>query len=204
MFIGEELAEIHPAPSATASKDEFRTWAKMMRTRIRSTPNVAEAQIAIAQYVAQIEGFKNAENVLTYVAFGSEVRMRSIMDLHPEKHYFSTRIERQEKGEMTIRSLRGAKMIKHPFGPYEPSEDSDIADPQSIDVAIVPGLAFDQEGRRLGYGRGFYDRMIPRMRDDVVLIGVTFNALITSSLPSEEHDERVHYIVSESGIFPTN
>lgn len=75
----------------------------------------------------------------------------------------------------------------------------DDVDPTWPDVVMVPGLAFTPAGQRLGQGGGWYDRFLPRLRDDAVTIGVAFDEQIVESLPVEDHDIAVDVVVTESG-----
>lgn len=73
-------------------------------------------------------------------------------------------------------------------------------DPTTFDVVIVPGVAFCADGRRLGQGRGWYDRFLPRLRPDAVTIGVCFAEYLLDDLPVEDHDRRVDHVVTDGGI----
>lgn len=78
-------------------------------------------------------------------------------------------------------------------------EDDPIADPGSIDVVIVPGLAFTAHGHRLGQGGGWYDRFLPRLRADATIVGVGFAPQIVDELPTEPHDVRMDRVVTDVG-----
>lgn len=73
------------------------------------------------------------------------------------------------------------------------------ADPASIDVAIVPGLAFTPAGERLGQGGGWYDRVLAETRGDCVVIGVCFAAQLVEEVPVDEYDRPVDVVVTELG-----
>ncbi|MDO4789471.1 MAG: 5-formyltetrahydrofolate cyclo-ligase [Porphyromonas sp.] len=68
-----------------------------------------------------------------------------------------------------------------------------------IDVVIVPGLAFDHKGARLGRGKGFYDRFL-NAHPDKVKIGYAFDCQILPEIPTEEHDIKMDYVISASGL----
>jgi 5-formyltetrahydrofolate cyclo-ligase len=74
------------------------------------------------------------------------------------------------------------------------------ADPASIDVVIVPGLAFTPDGRRLGQGGGWYDRLLPTLRADALVVGVCFREQLVDALPVEDHDVAVHVVVTDAGV----
>lgn len=71
------------------------------------------------------------------------------------------------------------------------------AEPEMIDVVIVPGLAFDWRGNRLGRGGGFYDRFLARLRPDARRIGVAWDVQYVAEVPVEEHDQRMDVIVTD-------
>jgi 5-formyltetrahydrofolate cyclo-ligase len=75
-----------------------------------------------------------------------------------------------------------------------------IVPPEEIDLILVPGLAFTRDGQRLGRGGGFYDRYLASLPPRAMKLGICFQCQMLESLPSEEHDQRVHAIVTEDGI----
>ncbi|WP_413288335.1 5-formyltetrahydrofolate cyclo-ligase [Bdellovibrio sp. HCB337] len=89
--------------------------------------------------------------------------------------------------------------IKGPFGVMEPSEDSQKLSLDELDGILVPGLGFNKKGRRLGKGRGFYDRALADYKGPK--IGVCFDCqVVEEDLPEEEHDIRVDALVTEEAI----
>ena len=77
-------------------------------------------------------------------------------------------------------------------------EDEPAPDPGTVDVVVVPGVAFTADGRRLGQGGGWYDRFLARLRAEAVTIGVAFEVQIVESLPTEPHDVAVDCVVTEA------
>lgn len=86
------------------------------------------------------------------------------------------------------------------WGIPEPKGDREPVDPAKLDVAVVPGSVFDAAGRRCGYGGGFYDAYLPRLREGVPRIGLAFELQLVDDLPCEPHDLAVHVIVTESRV----
>lgn len=85
-------------------------------------------------------------------------------------------------------------LVRGPFGILEPSTLCSILKPDSLDLILVPGIAFDLQGHRLGRGRGFYDRILGGMRGRTC--GVAFEQQIVSRLPIEPHDIRLKYLLT--------
>lgn len=102
-------------------------------------------------------------------------------------------------GKMIYRKARLSDLeMKKEFGPkiLGPKGDAEIVEPQ---VILIPALAFDVTGHRLGRGKGFYDRTFEK-RSDVMKIGVTFEMQMTGMIPYESHDVKMDFIVTEKRI----
>lgn len=74
------------------------------------------------------------------------------------------------------------------------------ADPSEIDLIIVPGVAFDTVGGRIGYGKGCYDRFLSRLLADVPVIGLAYDFQVLPRVPQNTNDIRMDLIVTEKGI----
>jgi 5-formyltetrahydrofolate cyclo-ligase len=68
-------------------------------------------------------------------------------------------------------------------------------------VYVVPGVAFDRCGNRLGHGAGYYDRLLALASPSATLIGLAFDCQMVDSIPVEPHDVRMHYLITESGVY---
>lgn len=103
-------------------------------------------------------------------------------------------------GEMEARlAEEGRPLIRHPFGMLEPGEDAPRLEPEELDLILVPGLAFDRSGGRLGQGGGFYDRYLPRCTG--VTVALCRRDFLLEAVPREKHDRRVDLVVTEEGVF---
>lgn len=87
------------------------------------------------------------------------------------------------------------------FGTSVPAQSAEVLVP---DLVLVPMLAFDREGHRMGYGGGYYDRTIARLREDgdVLAVGLAFSGQVRDDLPVGPHDMRLDWIVTESAALP--
>jgi 5-formyltetrahydrofolate cyclo-ligase len=89
-----------------------------------------------------------------------------------------------------------ADMVPGKFGILEPRADCKVADLKRLDLVLVPGLAFDRHGYRLGRGKGFYDRLLAAVSGRTC--GVAFDAQMISAIPVEPHDIRLNCILTPS------
>ncbi|MCX8163284.1 MAG: 5-formyltetrahydrofolate cyclo-ligase [Candidatus Micrarchaeota archaeon] len=95
-----------------------------------------------------------------------------------------------------VESLDGLELSK--FGVLEPKAEAQDFNTTNIDVAIIPGIVFDKNGYRLGYGLGFYDRFLKDKK--FFKIGLCFSGQILDNLPIEHHDIRLDCLISEKSI----
>lgn len=91
----------------------------------------------------------------------------------------------------------GREFVKGAYGIPEPAADWPVARPRTL---LVPLLAFDKEGRRLGYGGGFYDRTIAALGTPLRLVGVAYAGQEVEALPHEAHDRPLDMLITENGV----
>ena len=94
-----------------------------------------------------------------------------------------------------------ARLVRHPFGMAEPAADLPTLPPEAIRLALVPGLAFDCHGWRLGYGGGYFDRFLKDFSG--VSVGIVFHALLLDEIPHGSFDVPMQWIVTEGDFFVT-
>jgi 5-formyltetrahydrofolate cyclo-ligase len=142
---------------------------------------------------------RTAHAVMAFWSFGSEVPMDPLI-ARLIAAGVTVALPRIVEGELEARAWRpGEAVTETHFGAKEP-EGGQVIDPARLDVVAVPGVAFDREGRRIGYGGGFYDRFLPRT--DAVRAAVAFGVqIVDEPLPAGSFDEPVHTIVTESDTF---
>jgi len=172
------------------TKRAWRAWAREVRAGL----DIPALSAEITAHLLNWPTFRAAEHVLIYLAFGSEVSLEGL--LGEGKRFYATRTA---QGGLTVHRLEGA-LEPHPYGYLQPGGGSEEVSPDTLDLALVPGLAFDHAGNRLGYGKGYYDRLLPKLRAGTPLVGVAPEALIVEMLPCEAHDVRMTHLVSERGV----
>jgi 5-formyltetrahydrofolate cyclo-ligase len=92
-------------------------------------------------------------------------------------------------------------LVTGPRGVLEPDASRcKIVPLERIDIAVLPGLAFDEKGARLGSGKGYYDRLIPRLAITTRKVALTFEEQIVPQIPMESHDKHVDIIITDKRI----
>jgi 5-formyltetrahydrofolate cyclo-ligase len=139
-----------------------------------------------------------ARTVMVFWSFGSEVQTSALIErLHEAgKHVVLPRIA---DGEMAaVAYAPGDPVTATSFGAMEPA-GADVVPAEDVDVVIVPGVAFDRRGRRVGYGGGFYDRLLSRV-PSVAAIAIAFAVQLVDEVPQGRSDRRVDAIVTEDEV----
>lgn len=156
--------------------------AQAIMKRILGMPSVAEA-VRIFCYVSRPPEVDTWELIAALLDRGKEV-------------YCPRMLSGDTMEAVRIDDIQDLKRSK--FGIFEPLTNQDTAAAEEMDVALVPGLAFDRKGTRLGYGKGYYDRFL---RDgDIIKIGIGYAIQIVDTLPEAPHDMGMDMVVTESEI----
>lgn len=145
--------------------------------------------------------FQKAGKVLIYLSGDGEVVTDTLLDRAFElgKQVYVPVVDR-ENNELRISELPGPEKNFRlgAFGIREPAEeDLNFVSPDRIDLVITPGLAFDRQGGRIGYGKGYYDRLLRRLGSHVPRIALAFDFQILDTVPQDGNDVRVDAIITE-------
>jgi 5-formyltetrahydrofolate cyclo-ligase len=140
---------------------------------------------------------------MAFSSFGSEVETAPILERLSSRgaRVILPRVEGSDIEAVAFHP--GDPVRRARYGALEPSGGA-VVPRDEIDVVIVPGLAFEHRGYRVGYGGGFYDRFLRRLRPDAVAIGVGFSAQIVEEVPHDSDDKPVDMVVTEQGIVGPN
>jgi 5-formyltetrahydrofolate cyclo-ligase len=183
-------------PGPNADKTEWRSWAKIARAKL---PDVSE------RICLHLERFLNnlsletgrTISVLAYRALPDEIRLGSLIANLPEVTWLTTKV--QPGVRLSLHDYMLAT-VRNRWGILEPPEDAPSVPFASVDVVLVPGLAFDARGSRLGFGRGYYDRLLALLGPDVLRVGVTRDALVVDRLPSDPWDIAMTHLATGNGV----
>lgn len=168
---------------ASFSDDQFREWNLALTPHLLSTLKNTPPQSRIAAYRSRPR----------------EASLRPLFGL-PFQFCFPKVLSNTE---MEFRLVKRAKEQSEfdvgAYGILEPKEEHPVVEPREMAVAFVPLLAFDGQGGRMGYGKGYYDRILAGFTG--LKIGVAFEWQLSSeTLPMEAHDERLDVVVTEKTI----
>jgi 5-formyltetrahydrofolate cyclo-ligase len=189
-----------PGDPVAVAKEELRRAARGIRDAVGRAEASAAAERA-AEHLLALPRVVAARRVALFAAVGSELdcgpaaralRARGVELAYPRVLRGAERLKFHVVGEET-ELTRGA------FGIPEPSAGAPAAPVSSIDVFVVPGLAFDRSGARVGWGRGYYDRTLAAAPDQL-RVGYCFDCQLVPEVPRDRGDLLMHVIVTESGV----
>jgi 5-formyltetrahydrofolate cyclo-ligase len=104
-----------------------------------------------------------------------------------------------EGASMIFRFARdGCAMVAGPYGVSEPPDTEPVAAPGDIDAMVVPALAIDPRGHRIGYGAGYYDRTLSAYAPPAVTVGVAYDFQLLAEIPDTEGDVAVAWVVTDA------
>jgi len=145
---------------------------------------------------------KNPTSVLIYAPIGCEADPRALMELAPERSYLFPKVAGDHLNIYRMNSR--SRWITGPYGISEPDPESwEPANLSEVDLAVVPGLAFDPKGGRLGRGKGFYDRLLSHSEFRGIKVGLAWDWQVVDEVPCESHDSLMDLVVTPTKIHET-
>jgi 5-formyltetrahydrofolate cyclo-ligase len=186
-----------------ALKQKIRHEARLRRDRQFDREGLSRT---IWQQFLALPQYSAAETLMLYVDTRSEVRTRPFL---PEVIAARKRVVVPycAEGELVLFHLESTdELTPGYFGILEPKPElraltDHRVEPRELDLVMVPGVAFDRRGGRLGYGKGYYDRLLRRARRDTVAAAVAFECQILAEVPMLEYDVFMDKVITETTIY---
>lgn len=188
-------------------KQEFRTKALKNRISLYENKTLYSKSCAqIQQNILQSSFYKEAENICLYVSVKGELQTQDIIKMawQEEKNVLFPLCHKSEKGLMDFALCSSeASLQKGKYDIPEPKADCPIFSPEKLNssktLILVPALAFDEKGFRVGYGGGFYDRYLIKIPNSLS-IGLAFSEHIFPQVPRMSWDINVQYLATEKEL----
>lgn len=181
---------------------------KILRNKIlsiRDSLNRNEKEIMdneIFNKLKNTELYKNARNIFIYISFSNEINTINIIKkaLEDKKDVFIPKIYKTNKSMKAIKLNSFDDLKKNSMGILEPIDDSKYIEKENIDLIVVPGVVFDKDCNRIGYGGGYYDRYLKDIAYKNNKVVLAYDLQVIDKIESEEHDIKVDYIITNSKI----
>jgi 5-formyltetrahydrofolate cyclo-ligase len=165
---------------------------------VRSVKN-----LLIKERMISLPEFVSSHTILFYASFRSEAETSGMIkeSIGAGKRVLLPKVDRENK-KLWLYEIKDISELSPGYmGIPEPSlDDGRIVSPENIDLVVIPGAGFDYSGNRLGYGAGYYDRLLSETGGKLVIVAPAFEEQIVDMIPAEGHDVKVNIIVTDKRI----
>ena len=179
-------------------KNEIRKEFKKKRASMEKT-EVAEKSRVACDLFLKSEIYKNARVIMAYMPLGNETDTSYIIKkAFEDGKRLAFPVTDEQSGEITpCFAFADSNFEKGAFSVIEPA-DKIVANGEDIDVVIVPGIAFDKKGARVGFGKGCYDRFLNKT--NAVKVGFCYSFQLCDDIPADSYDIQMDFLITENEI----
>lgn len=170
--------------------------------RRQSLDDAGPRSEAITQRLLSEFSIHEGSNWLVYISVRNEVRTNDILQqllMTSGQVVVPYCLSNHELGLFQLSDF--SQLERGAFGIREPLTDlraERTVSPETLDLVVMPGVAFDRRGNRIGYGKGYFDRLLEKLNADCTKVALAFDCQIVPEIPIEVHDVPVDYLVTET------
>lgn len=164
----------------------------------------AEESKAVCSRIAVLPQYKKAQRIMAFLSMPGEVCLDSLLDqaIREGRSVYVPRC--LARGVMEAAQLDSvATAVNGEYGIRTAPAENPAASPDTLDLILVPGVAFDEDGRRLGHGAAFYDHFLPKAQQ-ASWVGIAWDMQIVPAVPEEAHDVCIPFILTEQRYIITH
>ena len=180
-------------------KSEIREINKKKRNELGESDVIVKSKLASERFL-ESEFYKNAECIMLYKRLGNETDTEYIIKMaQKDKKRIVFPVTERESGIITpYYANERTTFKKGSFSVYEP-ETGEIAEKSHIDLVLIPGIAFDKNGARVGFGKGCYDMFLKDF--DGIKVGFCYDFQVENEIASDEFDINMDFIITENAVY---
>lgn len=170
---------------------------QQIRAEVKSMTFDPADSTKIWETLAKMEQFISARTVLLFSAMPNEVQTSEFIR---EWEQIKTIVLPVVVGnDLELRQYDPLRLAPGYLGILEPMPEARRIEPSGVDLAVIPGVAFDEKGNRLGHGKGFYDRLLSRL--NCVKVGVAYDGQIFRGIETDVWDQKVDFVITPSNVY---
>ena len=173
-------------------KNQLRQKAK----EIRKSLDVEKLSKNVINHLIDSDMYKQSKNILCYYSIGSEVYTHSLFE-DKSKNWFLPRINADI---LDVCEYSDKLVCKNNFKVLEP-ETEVISDLSTIDLIVIPCICADKKGYRLGYGKGYYDKLLKQFNKNVLMVVLTYSELFFDTVYPDSFDVKSDVIITEKNLY---
>ena len=184
-------------------QDKAEIRKELLRRRDRIPLKVRKAKNRIIrESLLSLEEFRNAGIIFLFASFRTEVDTTELIKilLSMGKHVVLPKVNTYRHDLLLFEVRDFADLTPGYMGIPEPSTGARQMSINDVDIVIIPGAGYDAAGNRIGYGGGYYDRLLSGMEKNVPIVAPAYEEQIIDSIPSEPHDIKVQMIVTDRRV----
>ena len=186
-----EIGKLFPSQKLLREKNQMRELLTQKR-RLLTKEQILEQSALIISQLEQLPCFQSAKTVLLYYPMHNEVNLLPLIKKYKQEKTFLFPVVQRKL--MTACPYEGnAKMHRGKYNIPEPTTPPYRGE---IDLILVPGVAFDLQGNRLGRGGGYYDRFIKSQPHTTTLVGVAYDFQLVDKVPANRYDQKMHHVIT--------
>lgn len=197
------IGEMSPTPevsppfqeSSGEAKAALRARCRQLRDELGETHRLRSSQ-SICDHILKWPGLPSSGAVFTYLPMRGEVDLMPLITAPPPIRWAIPRVVETPTHHLVFHAYDPERLIRHRYGMLEPDPTLPAIEPPQASLILVPGLAYTRAGYRLGYGGGYYDRLLSAPGHPPAL-GVCFEALLLQEIPRQAHDLPVDFVATE-------
>lgn len=159
--------------------------------------------LSIKKRLFSLQEFMDAKIVFFYASFKSEVETLTMIKetLDMDKRVILPKVQREESGVRLYEIKDINELLPGYMGIPEPlSQNGYFLSLDEVDLIIIPGVAFDYSGNRLGYGGGYYDMLLAERQKKIPIIALAYEEQLVDKIPSEPHDIRIDMVITDKRL----
>ena len=183
------------------SKKELRKKILTIRNKMEKE-EVENNSKLIMDKIVGLKAYKQSKVIFIYMDFNKEVMTSNLI-----RHMLAEKKRVVIPYTDTVNTLiipseitEEADLQLNSFGYYEPKEILPVS-PEEIDLVIVPGVVFDKNLNRIGFGKGYYDRILKNLKPSAKKIAVAHDFQVLDEIPAEDHDVKMDMLITESSCY---
>lgn len=183
------------------NKRQLRDVFSNKRSQLKEPIN-GDLSIKAMDNLINSDWYKKSNNIFCFVSFRDEIQTKQLIEhmIKEGKTISIPKIDTQVEKMFPFEIKSINDMQKGYYGIEEPKDKCTLVNGEKIDLIITPGLAFDINGYRLGYGKGYYDKFFSQYCKSGFKIGFAFDIQITDNVPHDEYDVKLDGIVTDKRI----
>lgn len=178
--------------------------AMLSRRKLLADEDCRCASMRIQQSLLSWVSYQRASCIIAYVPIRNEVDT-SLLVQHALDSGKRVALPAVVGRNMVFREVQsGYELQRGAFGVYEPPDDARLFDPKEADLVVVPGVAFDLQGHRIGYGKGYYDKTVHILEGQGRLVGFCYDFQLVEAIAGQVHDVKMDWVITELRVIASS